>query len=489
MKQNILSLVILTFVSIFSVSAQVFDYVVAKDGTGTHTTVQAAIDDCPDNVRKLIFIKNGTYEEKIMIGVQNRTVPKLITLIGESVENTVITWDDYNGKSIVYDGKTITSGTPQSATFTASSDDFYAENITIQNTYTQKQAVALYNGGDRQTFKNCRIIGYQDTHYPRKGKRSYYFNCYIEGATDYICGGGTCLFDSCTLKSIRNGSYITAPEDITAYTTVGDKRYYYGFMFRNCRLTSDAGVEVYLGRPWQATSSSVYLNCEMENIKVAGWSTWSGNNHLSSFFAEYKSVDFSGDLIDVSQRADWSYQLTPEEVQTYYTNDMFFSKQAGEYDAFKLVITPDAPLNLTLVDNSLTWELVENAKGYVVFKNGEVSEFTTEPNTVIIPADAQNAVYFVKAVGVNGNLSAPSNEVSSGTGIKGVNSDAETIYCESKTLFVPQNDKVEVFSLSGVILKISTNQTRIDLSNYNQGIYLVKVTFDNSVIFKKVLIK
>ncbi|MDR2840453.1 MAG: hypothetical protein LBV75_04220 [Paludibacter sp.] len=329
-------------ISLFStfIFAQTYDYTVASDGTGDFTSVQEAVNACPDNVRKTIFIKAGTYSEKVMIGSHSRTSNKLLNIIGENAETTLITWDDYNGKSIVYDGNTTTSGTPQSATFTVNAVDFYAENITIKNTYTAKQAVALYNVADRQTFKNCRIIGYQDTHYLKKGRRSYFYDCYIEGATDYICAGGTALFENCTLKSIKNNSYITAPEDITAFRQVGTKKYYYGFVFLNCNLISDSGIEVYLGRPWQGTSSSVYLSCTMQNIKSAGWSIWSGNdNHLTSFFAEYQSKKQDGTAIDTTQRISWSYQLTADEVQNYYKREDVFSASTftTPYDPFTLV--------------------------------------------------------------------------------------------------------------------------------------------------------
>ncbi|MDR0541300.1 MAG: right-handed parallel beta-helix repeat-containing protein [Dysgonamonadaceae bacterium] len=337
MKRRLLLIIVLLLVSV-TLSAQTYDIVVAKDGSGDYTTIQAAVDACPDNERKVIFIKPGLYEEKVMIGSHSKASSQIISLTGEDPQQVVITWDDYNGKSIVYDGKGVTSGTPQSATMTINASDFYAENITFQNTYTGKQAVALYNAGDRQVFKNCRITGYQDTHYLKKGRRSYFYNCYIEGGTDYICAGGTAVFDNCTLHSLRNGSYITAAEDITAYTSANGKRYYYGFIFRNCTLISSAGIEVFLGRPWQETSSSVFIGCKMQNIKPEGWSVWQGNNnHLSAFFAEYQSLDSSGNLLDVSNRVSWSYQLSAEEVETYYTNGKIYSFGTGVFDPIAVI--------------------------------------------------------------------------------------------------------------------------------------------------------
>jgi pectin methylesterase-like acyl-CoA thioesterase len=374
--------------------SQTYDYTVATDGSGDFTTLQAAIDACPNNVRKTIFVKAGTYQEKIMIGSHTQTSAKLLNIIGENAETTIITWDDYNGKSINYGGSTVTSGTPQSATFTVNATDFYAENLTIQNTYTTKQAVALYNVADRQTFKNCRIIGYQDTHYLKKGRRSYFYQCYIEGGTDYICAGGTALFEECTLKSVKNGSYITAPEDIVSVKQVGSKKYYYGFVFLNCNLISDAGIEVYLGRPWQPTSSSVYLECTMQNIKAAGWSIWSGNNHTTSFFAEYKSKNPDGSLVDTTQRISWSYQLSDAEVQNYYKREDVFSAggyYTAPYDPFTLTGNPTSVVVPEVDKKEIVKIEVYTLTGHKIAENKNV---TTIPNTF---SDVlQQGIYFLK---------------------------------------------------------------------------------------------
>lgn len=378
--------ILTAFVLPLFVSAENYDYTVAKDGSGDFTTVQAAIDATPGNQRKTIYIKAGVYNEKVMIGSHTQTSDKQLNIIGENAETTIITWDDYNGK-------VSGMGTPQSATFTVNATDFYAENLTIENTYQSKQAVALYNVADRQVFKNCRIIGYQDTHYLKKGRRSYFYNCYIEGGTDYICAGGTALFENCTLHSVRTGSYITAPEDITVYRTANGKKYYYGFVFLNCRLTSDAGVEVYLGRPWQGTSSSVFLNCTMENIKQEGWSVWSGNNHQTSFFAEYNSLNNDGSPIDITQRASWSYQLSAEEVAAFYKKEDIFSTEnfAVPFNPFPLVNSVKGPSDETDNDiRSITDFELYSLSGNLIFRHIGTNIFETSF------ADIQSGIYILK---------------------------------------------------------------------------------------------
>ncbi|MFT3751518.1 MAG: pectinesterase family protein [Paludibacter sp.] len=480
-------LVVFSIVAVF-VRAQVYDYVVAKDGTGTHTTVQSAINDCTNSVRKLIFVKNGTYNEKVTIGFHSVTSSKLISLIGESAQNTIISWDDYNGKAIVYNGSSVISGTPQSATFTVNAPDFYAENITFKNTYNNAQAVAFYGVSDRVTFKNCKFIGFQDTHYTKKGRRSYYQNCYIEGGVDYICAGGTCIFDSCTLKSLRNGGSITAPEDIAAFTTVDTKTYYYGFIFRNCTLNSDDGILPYLGRPWQATSSSVFLNCKMNNVTPSGWSTWSGTNHLSSFFAEYNSRNLNGNLVDVSQRVSWSYQLSQKEIDIYYTNAKIYSFSSTAYDPFTIVQTPAVPQSLRFIADKVTWNSVPNVKGYAVLKNGIASAFVVNPQYILNDND-YNVTFAVKAIGANGNLSDTSESIL--TNVSGVNEQHNKL-----SLFQVLPNTIKFEKVSNVLLCASNGRelfrgktTEIDTKPFRKTVCVLKF-FDagNNSVFKIKLI-
>jgi len=122
-------------------------------------------------------------------------------------------------------------------------DDFYAENITVENSSGEVgQAVAIHVEGDRCVFSNCRILGNQDTMYLSGEKsRQYFSECYIEGTTDFIFGSATVLFSDCIIHSKRN-SYITA-----ASTTEGKE---FGFVFSECILTSAKNItKVYLGRP------------------------------------------------------------------------------------------------------------------------------------------------------------------------------------------------------------------------------------------------
>ena len=293
---------------------------VSKDGSGDYTTVQAAIDAVAEGETATIMVKAGTYEGMVKVGLRTKPSTKCISLIGEGMDKTIIT--AANGKNNIGSGKDVRDY----ATLGVFAPDFYAQDICIQNTggKTAGQALALHMDGDRSTFYRCKITGYQDTHRTKKGVRSYYKECVIEGATDYIYAGGTCWFEHCTLNCVAGG-YITAPEDITYYTTASDgtTKIWLGFIFNECTVTKASGVSdksVSLGRCWGAEKcGSMFLNCQLNNIiKAAGWETMGGNDGTKSYYAEYKSKNGIA-LADISNRISWSHQLTDADYEKVNT--------------------------------------------------------------------------------------------------------------------------------------------------------------------------
>ena len=289
--------------------------VVAHDGTGDFATIQEAVDAVAEGAEATIRIKAGTYEGMVKVGTRQRQSAKRISMIGEGMENTIITAG--NGKNNIGSGKDVRDY----ATLAVFADDFYAQDLCVRNTggASAGQALALFVSGDRQTYYRCRVAGYQDTHRTKKDTRSYFKECVIEGATDYIYAGGTCWFERCSLHCVGKG-YITAPEDINVYVTADDgTRIWLGFIFSNCTVTKSDDVaanSVALGRCWgEEKCGSLFLNCQLNNVvKAAGWDVMGGNDGTKSYYAEYKSMNGSA-LADVSQRIGWSHQLTEADYE------------------------------------------------------------------------------------------------------------------------------------------------------------------------------
>ncbi|MBP6430392.1 MAG: pectin esterase [Ferruginibacter sp.] len=292
-------------------------FTVVKDGSGNFKTIQEAIFAVRDlsQQKVTILIKNGTYNEKIIIPSWKTN----IVLLGESKDSTIITYNDYAGKKLSspsYFLKTDTVRTYTSYTVLIQGNDCSIENITIKNTAGRLgQAVALHVEGDRFVAKKCRLVGNQDTYYAAtENSRQYLTNCFIEGTTDFIFGEAVLVMQSCTIKSLTN-SFITA-----AATRPSQK---FGFIFFNCKLIADtAAKKVYLGRPWRPYAKTVFINTEMGNhIVKQGWDNWrNSDNEKTTFYAEYNST---GEGTSKKERVSWAKQLTLREANKFTLKNIF----------------------------------------------------------------------------------------------------------------------------------------------------------------------
>ncbi|HKG67418.1 MAG TPA: pectinesterase family protein [Segetibacter sp.] len=288
-----------------------YHFVVAKDGSGNFKTVQEAINAVPDFRKKetRIFIKKGVYKEKLILA----ECKTLVTFIGENVDSTIITYDDYNQKKNIFGEDKGTSG---SSGFYIYGTDFTVQNVTFQNTAGPVgQAVAVSVSGDKIRFKNCRFLGFQDTLYTYgRESRQYYNNCYIEGTVDFIFGSSTAVFDSCAIFGKRAGYY-------TAASTPEGKKF--GYVFMNCNVTGNAPADSFLlGRPWRPFAKTVFINCKLDKqVRAEGWSNWSNPaNEKTAYYAEYKNY---GPGANTEKRVKWSHQLADDEAKQYTLKNIF----------------------------------------------------------------------------------------------------------------------------------------------------------------------
>jgi pectinesterase len=301
--------IVCLLLSVCSFSAEKYDYVVASDGSGDYTTIQKALDACkifPDQ-RITIHVKNGIYTEKVAVLSGNTQ----ISIIGESVDKTIISFGDYFDK--INRGRNSTFYT---STLKVDASDFVLENITVENSAGPVgQALALHVEGDRCVFRNCRFLGNQDTVYAAgKFSRQYFINCYIEGTTDFIFGEATSFFEQCSLHCKAN-SFLTA-----ASTTEGKP---FGFVFLNCKITAASGVDkVFLGRPWRSYAKVAFLNCEMGAfITPEGWDKWSNpDNEKTVTYVEFNNKGLGADR---TKRVTWSRELSKEESSKFNKEKIF----------------------------------------------------------------------------------------------------------------------------------------------------------------------
>jgi polygalacturonase len=292
--------------------------VVAADGSGDYRTVQEGIDALR-MMGGTVIIRPGTYREVIHVAKPHVRMEGA----GDSPEQVVIVF----GNSASSSGSTF-----KSATAFVTGDNFYARNLTFQNDFSKNhapqaqgsQALALSVTGDRAVFRKVRIQGAQDTLYaasrscqseegPCVPARQYFEDCYIEGHVDFIFGDSIAFFRHCTIHAIAHS---------TVYLTAQSKHYPSepsGYVFDHCKVTADPGVgKVFLGRPWRAYSTVIFLNSELDaKIDPAGWSEWHVEETRrleTAFYAEYQSTGLGA---NPAEREPHSKQLTSDEAGQY----------------------------------------------------------------------------------------------------------------------------------------------------------------------------
>ncbi len=197
-------------------------------------------------------------------------------------------------------------------------------DTTVQG-YSYKERAGALSMGDNCTemyFENCKFIGRQDTLYGGDNTFAAFYDCAIQGSTDYIYGPMTAVFAKCDLifntgeTSEFDLGYITAPRHTKTR----------GFLMYNCTVTSTTpGVDTasslvskpgYLGRPWEAkTGESVFYRTIIEPsyggvsmILPEGWlDSLSGRSPLCG---EYATTEAAPGVDNSAQRASWTAKFT-----------------------------------------------------------------------------------------------------------------------------------------------------------------------------------
>ncbi|MGN0793151.1 MAG: pectinesterase family protein [Aristaeellaceae bacterium] len=319
-------------------------YIIARDGSGDFTSIQAAIDAVPMSNRHpvILLLRMDEYHERVIVNKNN------LRIIGEARDRTVIT---ASGCAKDPDAEGKAKGTFLSYTFLVTGSNVEVENLTIRNDAGDGsqvgQAVAVYAAGDRGVWRNVRMIAHQDTLFcgptmPKVAKdalprlipegvisvgdcplvlgRQYFEDCYIQGDVDFIFGPYTCWFERCTLFMNRRGGLYTAantPEQAE-----------FGLVFHRCRLTGECEPgQAYLGRPWRPFARTVFLRCEMdEHVSPEGFQDWQGGAPVTERYGEYATA---GARADQSTRHPRQKRMTDEDAAIYTVRNVI-----GGYDGW-----------------------------------------------------------------------------------------------------------------------------------------------------------
>ncbi|WP_277209410.1 pectinesterase family protein [Isoptericola croceus] len=306
---------------------------VALDGTGDYASISAAVGAAwrADHPVEIV-VEPGAYREVVRVwpGTEG------LTIRGSTgnPEDVVLTYDLAAGQEKFYGG---VFGATGAATLAILADDVTVQDITVENAYDEaangaSQAQALRTVGDRIVLDGVRLLGNQDTYLaetPALGvvSRVYVSDSYIEGDVDFIYARATVVLEDSQIHSLDRGmavnGYVAAPA-----TAPGTN----GFLFTDCRFTSDAAAgTVFLGRPWHPSSNpdvepSVVVRDSWldEHVRTPAWSDMGGWPWQEDFLREHSNT--GPGAAPAGEEVEGRPQLTDEEAavhtrEAYLTGD------------------------------------------------------------------------------------------------------------------------------------------------------------------------
>jgi hypothetical protein len=344
--------------------------VVAADGSANYTSLSAALAALPVT-GGAIYLKPGTYTGQNAISYPNVSLRGL----GGDPTKVILTAEDgaFSSPFTGYlgtgtgSGNASASGDQGSSTLdvTKSSymgqtsgstsspigvtnstqsipNNFYAEYLTIQNTYDSdptatstynsssgacaagtatplatlynagtecnSQALALWIESDQAVLNNVNLISQQDTLYAGSqgcgatctAARQYMWKGTITGDVDYIFGDAALTFDHTNFFTTWHGATATGTETIEAqnkkFQTGSSNDYLSGYICNGCTLLSQSTgmTNLYYGRPYGPYSTWIMLNSFVDQVNPVGWIEFSGDTNLpTSTYAEYNTLPYT----------------------------------------------------------------------------------------------------------------------------------------------------------------------------------------------------
>jgi hypothetical protein len=335
-------------------------FLVSNSGTGNYSSLTAALQALPVT-GGAIYLAPGTYTGQNAISYPNVSLRGL----GGNAAAVILTASNgafsagsvYPGYSLgpaghggdegsatldvgkfAFIGQQATSG---SVTYTPAG--FYAENLTIQNTFNtdnvttttantvvangtctagqtaqtlqylynnqlecNSQALALSITADQAVLNNVNLTSQQDTLYAAGNAssscstcliaRQYYWKGTITGDVDYIFGDAAAVFDHDIIFTTWHGTTSTGTETIEAQQKLvaygASNDYLSGYIFNGTTFYSQSTnmTNLYFGRPYGTYSTAILLNTSVDQVNALGFLEFSGKTNLpTSTYGEYNT--------------------------------------------------------------------------------------------------------------------------------------------------------------------------------------------------------
>ena len=368
------------------------------------------INASKDAERSFIFLPNGVYDlnETVKTAISGHN----ISIIGQSMDNTII---------VTAPDKSI-EGLGSADMFQSSGTNLYMQDLTLKNALdyynagSAGRAAVIQDSGNRTIFKNVRMLSCQDTYYSSNDNmQSYFEDCDVHGTVDFICGGGDVRFQNTTLSleprqlDLKGSRTIVAPRGTVKF----------GYVFDNCKVVdlAEGNGTWNFGRTWNNDPMTVYLNTTLDEnaqktLIASRWIEKGMNSKDPVVFGEYNTMDINGNNITPesniinSHGGQFQTILTAEQAANYSYKMMFSENLEKAWDPAVLTLQVEAPINLELNGNTLSWAANDNAIAWAVFKNGVFAGLSTDATYTVDDASAQYSVRAANEMGGLGELAS-----------------------------------------------------------------------------------
>lgn len=363
------------------------------------------INASKDAERSFIFLPDGIYDlnETVKTAISGHN----ISIIGQSMDNTII---------VTAPDKSI-EGLGSADMFQSSGTNLYMQDLTLENALdyynagSAGRAAVIQDSGNRTIFKNVRMLSCQDTYYSSNDNmQSYFEDCDVHGTVDFICGGGDVRFQNTTLSleprqlDGKGSRTIVAPRGTVKF----------GYVFDNCKVVdlAEGNGTWNFGRTWNNDPMTVYLNTTLDEnaqktLIASRWIEKGMNSKDPVVFGEYNTMDINGNNITPesniikSHGGEFQTILTAEQAANYSYKMMFSENLEKAWDPAVLTLQVEAPINLELNGNTLSWAANDNAIAWAVFKDGVFAGLSTDATYTV---DDTSAQYSVRAANEMGGL-------------------------------------------------------------------------------------
>ena len=273
--------------------------------TTTYDSVQDAVDNA--TAGQTIYVAAGTYKELV-------TITKDIKIVGNSADDTIITYNDsqdlpnkFHGDTVVINGSVNVEFENIQIKNTAEADLGVTANATALSACYQNQNATI-------TLNNCAIRATRDTVYTGKttaNNKWTFNNCTIAGFQDVVCGTGDVTLNNCTWElSLSSDARFLVPNSSLTVTTK--------MVANNLTIndTTDTGftAKTYLGRGWGTSGCSLAST----QVIVNGYTDNSGTLVTDGVYHGY---DTSLANNDGTTLADTNWLVRAKQNENYYTTN------------------------------------------------------------------------------------------------------------------------------------------------------------------------